>query len=96
MDKDLKITDLPMHPLPDDAVDMAARAVAAEVAAHIREMYPKAAEAVSVPSMTRSLTGVIRNNMKRLGRAAESGDLEGEIEKMRQERTRRRALRCTT
>lgn len=89
------VTDLPMQPLPGDAVDMAARAVSAEVTAHIQEMYPSAAKAVSVPSMTRSLTGVIRNNMRRLGRAAENGDLEREIDKMRQERRRRRVLRQT-
>lgn len=76
-----------------NAVDMAAKAVAAEVAAHIREMYPKAAKAVSMQSMARSLSGVIRNNMSRLGRAAERGEMEAEIDKMRSERARRTALR---
>lgn len=86
------MTDLPAKPLPEDAVDLAAKAVAAEVAAHICEMYPKAAEAVSMPSMSRSLSGVIRNSMSRLGRAAEVGELEREIGKMRSERSRRSAL----
>lgn len=87
------MTDLPVKPLPEDAVDLAAKAVAAEVSAHIREMYPRAAEAVSMASMSRSLSGVIRNSMKRLGRAAEGGELEREIDKMRAERHRRSALR---
>jgi len=85
--------DLPMKPLPEDAVDIAAKTVAAEVAAHIRKMYPAAADAVSVPSMTRSLSGVIRNSMSRLGRAAERGEIEAEAEKMRRERMRRSVLR---
>lgn len=51
-----------------------------------------AAAAVSMNSMSRSLSGVIRNKMARLGRAAELGELEAEAEKMRSERMRRSAF----
>src|SRR5690554_143430 len=77
---------LPVKPLPDDAVDMAARAVALEIAHHIETMYPEAAKAVAWGSCKRSLAGVVRNNMKRLGRAAENGEMEAEIKKMSAER----------
>ncbi|WJS87213.1 hypothetical protein [Paracoccus sp. TOH] len=84
---------LPVKPLPDDAVDMAARAIAAEVAHHIKAMYPAAAEAVAWESCKRSLTGVIRNGMKRLGDAAERGEMEAEIRSMRSQRAREEAIR---
>ena len=78
--------DLPAKPLPEDAVDMAARAVALEVAEHIVTMYPDAARAVAWESCKRSLSGVIRNAMSRLGRAAEQGRLEDEIRLMAKQR----------
>lgn len=84
---------LPVKQLPPDAVDIAARAVAAEVSDHISAMYPKAAGAVSMASMSRSLAGVIRNNMARLGKAAERGELETEAAKMKFERMRRKKIR---
>jgi hypothetical protein len=87
------MTNLPMKPLPDDAVDMAARAIAAEVAHHIKAMYPAAAEAVAWESCKRSLAGVIRNGMKRLGDAAERGEMEAEIRSMRSQRVRETAMR---
>lgn len=86
------MADLPVKALPDDAVDMAARAVALEVSEHIQSMYPKAAAAVSMDSMGRSLAGVIRNNMKRLGRAAEKGEMEAEIKAMARQRRERKKV----
>lgn len=80
------MTDLPAKPLPPDAVDMAARAVALEVAEHIATMYPDAAKAVAWESCKRSVSGVIRNAMIRLGRAAEHGRLEDEIRLMAKQR----------
>lgn len=87
------MTNLPVKPLPDDAVDMAARAIAAEVAHHIKAMYPAAAEAVAWESCKRSLAGVIRNGMKRLGDAAERGEMEAEVRSMRSQRAREAAMR---
>ncbi len=87
------MSNLPMKPLPDDAVDMAAKAIAAEVAHHIKTMYPSAAEAVAWESCKRSLAGVIRNGMKRLGDAAERGEMEAEIKTMRSQRKREDAMR---
>lgn len=87
------MTNLPVKPLPEDVVDMAARAIAAEVAHHIKTMYPGAAEAVAWESCKRSLAGVIRNGMKRLGDAAERGEMESEIQAMRSQRSRENAMR---
>ncbi|RWR30472.1 hypothetical protein D2T29_12435 [Sinirhodobacter populi] len=87
------MTNMPVKPLPDDAVDMAAKAIAAEVAHHIKTMYPGAAEAVAWESCKRSLAGVIRNGMKRLGDAAERGEMESEIKAMRSQRSREDAMR---
>lgn len=84
---------LPVKPLPEDAVDMAAKAVAAEVAEHIEAMYPRAAEAVAWGSCKRSLQGVIRNSMKRLGDAAERGELEREVKTMKKQRDQIRKMR---
>lgn len=84
---------VPVKPLPDDAVDMAAKAIAAEVAHHIKTMYPSAAEAVAWESCKRSLSGVIRNGMKRLGDAAERGEMEAEIKAMRRQRAQQEAFR---
>lgn len=80
------MNNLPAKPLPDDAVDMVARAVALEVAEHIAKMYPDAARAVAWGNCKRSLSGVIRNTMARLGRAAERGALEQEIKLMARQR----------
>jgi len=79
---------LPLPPLPDDAVDMAAREIAAQVCAHIKAMYPDATEAVPWNSCKRSLSGLIRNDMKRIGRAAERGEMVQEIAGMRNERVK--------
>ncbi|MBB2158019.1 hypothetical protein HLH33_17250 [Gluconacetobacter diazotrophicus] len=79
---------LPMKPLPEDAVDLAAHAITAEVAHHIKTMYPAAAQAVAWGSCKRSLAGVIRNGMRRLGDAAERGEMEAEIRAMRSQRAR--------
>lgn len=88
--------DVPAIPLPDDAVDMAARAVAAEVAEHIATMYPAAADAVAWESCKRSLAGVIRNSMASLGKAAENGRLDDEIRAMRRRRQSLRRMRANT
>lgn len=90
------MTSLPAKNLPDDVVDLVAKEVAAQVALHIVSMYPKAANAVSWNSCKLSIAGVIRNNMSRLGKAAESGDLDAEMKKMKLERKRLTAMRKST
>lgn len=85
-------TDLPARPLPEDAVDAAARVVAAEIALHLELMYPDAPRAVAWSSCKRSLSGVVRNSMSRLGRAAEKGEMNAVIKDMQRERARRRKL----
>lgn len=77
---------IPVKALPDDIIDEAAKAIAAEVAHHIKTMYPDAAQAVAWSSCKRSLSGLIRNNMKRLGDAAERGNFEAEVRAMRSRR----------
>lgn len=86
-----QITTLPRAPLDDDAIDKAARAVALEVSHHIEMMYPGAAEAVAWNSCKRSISGVVRNAMKRLGEAAEQGDLDRVISDMQKQRTAHKA-----
>lgn len=76
---------IPVKALPDDIIDEAAKAIAAEVAHHIKTMYPDAACA-AWSSCKRSLSGLIRNNMKRLGDAAERGNFEAEVRAMRSRR----------
>ena len=93
---EIEITTLPVKGLPDDAVDMVAKEISAQVALHIVTMYPGAATAVPWDSCKRSLSGVIRNNMARLGKAAERGALEVEIKKMKSERARISAIRKST
>lgn len=87
------MNDLPAVPLPDDIVDMVAKEIAAQVSLHIVHMYPKAAEAVPWNSCKRSLSGVIRNNMSRLSKAAERGAINAELTKMRSERAKITAMR---
>lgn len=88
---DPQITTLPSVPLGDDAIDQAARAVALEVAHHIEMMYPKAADAVAWNSCKRSISGVVRNAMKRIGDAAERGEMDREIQKMQKQRADHKA-----
>ena len=90
------MSDMPAKILPDDIVDMVAKEVAAQVALHIVTMYPKAANAVAWNSCKLSIAGVIRNNMSRLGNAAERGDIDLEIKKMKSERRRIVAMRKDT
>jgi hypothetical protein len=82
------VANLPMKPLPEDSVDLAAKAIAADVAHHIKTMYPAAAQAVAWTSCKRSPAGVIRNGMRRLGNAAERGEMEAEIRASRGQRAR--------
>ncbi len=77
---------LPARPMPDDIVDIVAKEVAAQVADHIETMYPDAAKAVAWNSCKRSIQGVARNSMSRLGRAAENGNIETVLNDMKKER----------
>lgn len=83
---------LPAAPLPDDVIDRVAKEIAAQVADHIEVMYPAAAKAVAWHSASRSIQGVVRNGMKRLGDAAEGGTIDREIKEMRVQRLRHKAL----
>ena len=86
-----QITTLPRAPLDDDAIDKAARTVALEVSHHIEMMYPAAAKAVAWNSCKRSISGVVRNAMKRIGDAAERGEMDREIEAMQRQRADHKA-----
>ena len=91
-----EITTLPRAALEDDAIDQAARAVALEVTHHIELMYPAAANAVAWNSCKRSVSGVVRNAMKRIGDAAERGEMGREIAEMQRQRAaHKRAFRFT-
>lgn len=80
---DPQLKSLPAAPLPDDVIDRVAREVAAQVADHIRFMYPAAAEAVSWESASRSIQGLVRNLMSEAGRAAERGEIDLCLKRMR-------------
>lgn len=84
---------LPANPLPEDIVDMAAKEVALQVCQHIEHMYPKATEPIAWESCKRSIQGSIRNDMRRIGRAAENGTVEAELAKMKSERAELNKLR---
>jgi hypothetical protein len=85
---------LPATHLPDDVIDRVAREVAAQVADHIRFMYPKAAEAVAWDSASRSIQGLVRNHMAEAARAAEEGRIDTCLRAMRKRRLDYRRLRA--
>lgn len=89
MDKELPIA---IHDA-DNAIDKAAQAIGAEVSHHIKTMYPQMTLVKGWASCSRSISGVIRNQMARLGRAAEAGSLDAEIRDMKAQRRRVDALR---
>ena len=72
--------------MPDDVIDLVAKEVAAQVADHIETMYPDAAKAVAWNSCKRSIQGVARNSMSRLGKAAEDGSIEKVLADMKKQR----------
>jgi hypothetical protein len=74
---------LPRPMLPDDIVDRVAKEVAAQVVAHISQMYPEAAKAVAWGSASLSIQGVVRNTMQEAGRAAESGEIDLVLRRMK-------------
>jgi hypothetical protein len=88
-----QVKTIPASPLPDDVIDRVAKEVAAQVADHVRFMYPAAAKAVSWDSAGRSIKGLIRNYMAEAARAAERGEIEQCLKAMRKRRLDYRKLR---
>ena len=73
-------------PMSDDIIDRVAKEIAAQVSAHVAQMYPAAAQAVAWGSASRSIQGVVRNNMALAARAAESGTIDQCLRDMRARR----------
>jgi len=84
--------DLPAAPLSDDLIDRIAAECALHVSDHIAQMYPDAAAAVSHKSMSRSISGVVRNFLSEAGRCAEQGKIETWLKETRSRRLSLRRL----
>jgi len=87
-----EITTLLATTMTDDLIDRIAKEVAAQVSDHIETMYPDAAEAVAWKSCSRSIQGVVRNNIAAASRNAENGTIEQWLKTVRTTRLKLKAM----